>query len=112
MSKTRFTRRRSTMGFDLTRGICVHDSSLNYGISLPSLIQPAHLQIPQGFGKKYKDRFSEDILHQKQRENPDILYLKFTTKLSYCLKISVYQFVAKRCFSFDYQFQQDKHIII
>ncbi|GBO22507.1 hypothetical protein AVEN_245311-1 [Araneus ventricosus] len=36
------------------------------------ILQPVHLQIPQAFGKNSKDRFSEDVFHLKQRENPDI----------------------------------------
>ncbi|GBM71796.1 hypothetical protein AVEN_98404-1 [Araneus ventricosus] len=68
MSKTRFNRRRQTLEFNVTRSI-THTISLSF----TEFICPYYytLQIPQAFRKNTKtDR--EDILHQKQTENPDI----------------------------------------
>ncbi|GBM83250.1 hypothetical protein AVEN_79343-1 [Araneus ventricosus] len=71
VSKTLFTRRPSTLGFDLARGIChTIPHSITGFISL--IITTCAPSNPSSFWKKYKDRFSENIFHQKQTENPDI----------------------------------------
>ncbi|GBN97431.1 hypothetical protein AVEN_186287-1 [Araneus ventricosus] len=72
MSKTRFPRRRSTLGFDLARGI-YHTIPPQLLCLFALIFTTCALLNPSSLWGKSKDRFSEDIFHEKQGENPDIV---------------------------------------